>query len=85
LPWAIDRAVWDAEGRWWLHEASGRVRAARLAASTCVCPALVVLDFRCGLWRHPTLVLGEDVLGGEGLRRLRQRLLLARFDVSPEP
>lgn len=85
LPWAIDRAVWDAEGRWWLHEASGRVRAARLATSTFVGPDLVVLDFRCGVWRHPSLVLGADVLGHEGLRRLRQRLLLSRLCVSPEP
>jgi len=76
LPWAIDRVVWDAEGRWWLHEASGRVRAARLASSTFVCPALVVLDFRVGLWHRPTLALGEDVLGADALRRLRQRLRL---------
>ncbi|MBP6582740.1 MAG: hypothetical protein KA204_04605 [Chromatiaceae bacterium] len=73
-PWSLRAAVWWPDGAWSLIQGDGRERDGRLLGSTYVSPALVVLNFRCGRWRTPSLVLLPDNLEPDLLRRLRVRL-----------
>ena len=75
-PWSLREAVWWPDGAWSLIQGDGRERDGRLLGSTYVSPALVVLNFRCGRWRTPSLVLLPDNLEPDLLRRLRVRLRL---------
>ena len=74
-PWSVREAVWDEQG-WRLTLEDGRVREARLAASTYLGAGLVILNLRCGRLRRRSLVLTADAVDGDLLRRLRARLRL---------
>jgi toxin CptA len=74
-PAAIVSAVWEADGTWVLTRRDGRELRAELLPSTLAHPRLVVLNFRTGAsWQRTSLVLFNDALEADTLRRLRVRL-----------
>ncbi len=73
FPGALKTVRWDGQDRWWLHLASGEVRAARLLPSTYVSNWLILLRLRAGL-RGYSVPLLPTSHNGEALRRLRVRL-----------
>jgi toxin CptA len=73
-------AVWDAAGDWHLDLADGRGEIARLRAQSYVSPYLIVLLFASES-RRRSLVLLNDSLDADTLRRLRVRM---RLEGEPE-
>ncbi|MDO9371989.1 MAG: hypothetical protein Q7U07_05295 [Gammaproteobacteria bacterium] len=87
---AIVELIWDAMGEWTLRDASGSEIQARLLPGAYVHPQWVILNFvpagqRCR-WhrRRHTVILLNDMLDADSLRRLRVRLLAAPH-TPPEP
>ncbi|MCB2263374.1 MAG: hypothetical protein LGR52_10655 [Candidatus Thiosymbion ectosymbiont of Robbea hypermnestra] len=76
IPRGVREAIWGADGTWTLILVSGERVEARLLPSTLVTTRLLVLNFRCGLWRFRALTLPPDALAPDLLRRLRVRLRL---------
>lgn len=76
-PRAVREATWGSDGTWSLKLVSGERIEAYLLPSTYVTAWLLVLNFRCGRWRRPVLVILPDALDSDLLRRLRVRLLLS--------
>lgn len=74
---AIIRMVWHVEGRWTLHEASGKTFEAELLPNTILHASLMVLNFKLKTGGRKTRVLLGDELAEEPMRRLRARLLTA--------
>lgn len=77
-PWSLREAIWNDQG-WRLRFADGRTRDASLLPSTLILPQLVILSFRVGWARTHHLILTEEVIAPELLRRLRVRLQLQRL------
>jgi len=80
-PWSIREAIWDEHG-WRLSLADGRVHEARLAPATYVGVGLLILNFRIGRFGRRALVLTNDSIDPDILRRLRVRL---RLTASMDP
>lgn len=76
-PWSLREATWSEQG-WQLGFRNGRQHEAVLLPSTLVSVRLVILHFRVGWLRYPQLILTEEVIDAELLRRLRVRLRLQR-------
>ena len=76
VPWAGREAVWRSDGSWTLILVSGEQMEVRLSPSTYVTQRLLVLNFRCGRWWLPAMVIVSDALDPDLLRRLRVRLRL---------
>lgn len=69
------RARLDADGRWWLFAADGRVWPARLLPGAWVHPRLIALTLRCAAGRQ-TVAVFPDLLSPDEFRRLRARVRL---------
>ena len=74
-PWSLREATWSEQG-WQLGFRNGRQRQAVLLPSTLVTVPLVILHFRVGWLRYPSLILTEEVIAPERLRQLRVWLRL---------
>lgn len=85
---AIVELIWDAMGEWTLRDASGSEIQARLLPGAYVHPQWVILNFvpagQRWHWRRRTVILLNDMLDADSLRRLRVRLLAAPH-TPPEP
>jgi len=73
---AILEALWDGQGDWTLHVASGTWCPAELERDSLVTLPLVVLNFHARSRRRCSLILTTDNCDPELLRRLRVRLRL---------
>ncbi|MFP4061449.1 MAG: hypothetical protein ACLFNA_04840 [Halochromatium sp.] len=74
-PWSLREATWSEQG-WQLGFRNGRQRQAVLLPSTLVTVPVVILHFRVGWLRYPSLILTEEVIAPERLRQLRVWLRL---------
>jgi len=89
---AIVELMWDTMGEWMLRDAAGGEMQARLLPGAYVHPQWVILNFvpvgqRWRWYRHGrrrTVILLNDMLDADSLRRLRVRLLAAPH-TPPEP
>lgn len=77
-PWSLREAIWNDRG-WRLRFRDGRVQDAVLLPSTLIMPQVLILSFRVGWAREHHLILTEEVVAPELLRRLRARLQLQRL------
>ena len=82
-PHAIQTALWQADGSWFLTFVDGRQQEVELSPSTFVSLSLVVLNFRAGRLRRYATPLFRDALDSETLRRLRQRLRIDGALIDP--
>ena len=71
---ALLRLVWNADGSWTLHDATGAQHSAELLADSVRHPQLLVLRFRLSDGAVRTRLVAGDETAPEGLRRLRARL-----------
>jgi hypothetical protein len=74
-PWSVVAVDWKGGG-WEATFADGRVRKVGLSASTYVGVGLVILHLNAGGLHRPCLLLTDDSLDPEPLRRLRMLLRL---------
>lgn len=87
---AIVELIWDAMGEWTLRDAAGGEIQAHLLPGGYVHPQLVILNFvpvgqrRRWHWRRHTVVLLNDMLDADSLRRLRVQLLAAPHTSSEQ-
>ncbi|NBC48331.1 MAG: hypothetical protein GVY22_10130 [Gammaproteobacteria bacterium] len=79
-PWSLREARWSERG-WRLQFRNGRCLDATLLPSTLVTTRLVLLNFRVHWLRYHSLLLTNEVVEPEQLRRLRARLRLERASV----
>jgi len=72
---AVQSALWDADGLWWLRNGSDQRVRAKLLPDSYVTLNLVILNFKTGR-RRRSLILTRDSVDKETLRILRVRLRL---------
>lgn len=71
---ALRRLVWNADGSWTLHDATGAQHAAELRGDSVRHPLLLVLRFRLADGSTRTRLIAGDETAPDALRRLRARL-----------
>ncbi len=79
----IRRALWQADGRWFLEDNAGVMAEARLLPSSYLHPRLVILNFELAHSRaRRNLILLPDSLDFQTLRQLRARLRVTAPQLS---
>ncbi len=74
--WAVTELHWDGAEVWTLIGPDGRPQTAKLHGSSYLQPWVVILNFSIGGWIGRTVLLLEDSVEPEQLRRLSARLRL---------